>query len=70
MEGRMTVKKLIATLLALCMLLSLCAPFVLTIALTVKKRWLHGVLYAVSFALLILYLTAVVGGYTIYGTGI
>lgn len=58
------------TLLEVPRLLSLCAPFVLTIALTVKKRWLHCVLYAVSFALLILYLTAVVGGYTIYGTGI
>lgn len=48
-------------------LLAMCAPFVLTIALTVKQKWLHYLLYFGCFALLLLYLMAVVGGYTIYG---
>lgn len=48
-------------------LLSMCSPFVLTMTLSVKKRWLQRVLYFVCFAGFLLYLTAVVGGYTVYG---
>lgn len=48
-------------------LLSMCCPFVLTLTLTVKKRWLQRILYIVCFGGFLLYLTAVVGGYTIYG---
>ncbi|MBR0081313.1 MAG: hypothetical protein IJP98_01085 [Clostridia bacterium] len=48
-------------------LLSLCTPFLLTLVLSVRKRAVRYPLFFVSFALLLLYLTAVVGGYTIYG---
>ncbi len=48
-------------------LLSMCSPFVLTLTLTVKNRWLQRMLYFVCFAGFLLYLTAVVGGYTVYG---
>ena len=56
------------TLLEIPRVLSLCVPFVLTWTLTIKPRWLHRVLYIACFAGFLLYLTAVVGGYTIYGT--
>lgn len=58
------------TLLEVPRLLSLCAPFILTITLSVKPKWLRYVLYAVGFGLFLLYLTAVVGGYTVYGAAI
>ena len=48
-------------------LLSMCPPFVLTLTLSVKKRWLQRSLYLICFAGFLLYLTAVVGGFTIYG---
>ena len=48
-------------------ILSMCAPFVLTMTLSVKKRWLQRALYLVCFAGFLLYLTAVVGGFTVYG---
>lgn len=48
-------------------LLSLCAPFVLTLTLMIRAKWAKRFLYLVCFFGLLLYLTAVVGGYTIYG---
>ena len=55
------------TLLEIPRLLAMCAPFVLTLALSIRKKWLNYLLFAVSAALLLLYLTAIVGHYTIYG---
>ncbi len=48
-------------------LLSICVPFVLTLSLVTKQKWLHRLLYVLSFIVFLLYLTAVVGGYTHYG---
>ena len=48
-------------------LLSLCVPFALTLALTFKHRWIHHILYLVCLAGFLIYLWAVVCGYTMYG---
>ena len=55
------------TLLEIPRLLSLCAPFVLVLPVVIKNKWIHYGLYIACFAAFILYLFAVVGGYTIYG---
>lgn len=46
--------------------LTMCAPFVLTLTLTVRKKWQFYAVSVVSFGLMLFYLWAVVGGYTIY----
>ena len=55
------------TVLEIPRLLSLCAPFVLVLPVSIKNKWIHLGLYAFIFAGFILYLIAVVGGFTIYG---
>lgn len=55
------------TLWELPRLLSLCVPFVLTLSLSIRPKWIHRILYLVFFAGFLLYLAAVVGGYTVYG---